>query len=57
LKFQDALKFFNLNISNKLSDDDLARRDALLITVDDEIACNLVYKTFIVSKYEIGFVF
>jgi len=47
LKFQDALKFFNLN--NKLSDDDLAWRDALLITVDDEIACNLVYKTFIVS--------
>jgi len=46
LKSQDVLKFFKLNMSNKLSEDDLARRDALLRMVDDEIACAIVYKVF-----------
>jgi hypothetical protein len=49
LKSQDVLKFFKLNISNKLSEDDLARRDVLIRTGDDEIACALVYKTFIIG--------
>jgi hypothetical protein len=57
LKSQDVLKFFKLNMSNKLSEDDLARRDALLRVLDDEIACALVYKTFIIGEYVIGFIF
>jgi len=57
LKSRDALKFFKLNMSSKLSEDDLARRDVLLRTVDDEIACALVYKAFIIGEHVIGFIF
>jgi hypothetical protein len=57
LQSQDILKFFKLNMSNKLSEDDLARRDALLRVLDDEIACALVYKTFIIGEHVIGFIF
>jgi len=42
LKSQDVLKFFKLNMSNKLSEDDLARRYVLLFMVDDEIACEII---------------
>lgn len=35
LKSQEVLKFFKFNMSNKLSEDDLARRDVLIRTVDD----------------------
>ncbi|CDW88935.1 UNKNOWN [Stylonychia lemnae] len=44
-------------MSNKLSEDDLARRDFLLRTVDNEIACAPVYKTFIIGQHVIGFLF
>ena len=57
LKSQDVLKFFKLSMSNKLSEDDLARRDVLFRTVDDEIACALVYKIFIIGEQVIGFIF
>jgi len=57
LKSQDVLKFFKLSMSNKLSEDDLARRDVLFRTVDDEIACALVYKIFIIGEHVIGFIF
>lgn len=43
-------------MSIKLSEDDLARRDVLLRTVDDEIACALVCKTFIVGEHVIGII-
>ena len=35
LKSQDVLKFFKLNMSNKLSEDNLTRRDVLLHMVND----------------------
>jgi len=57
LNSQEVLKFFKLNMSSKLSEDDLARRDVLLLVVDDEIACALVYKTFIIGEHVIGFIF
>jgi hypothetical protein len=57
LQSQDVLKFFKLNMSNKLREDDLARRDVLLRMVDDEIACALVYKVFIIGEHVIGFIF
>ena len=44
-------------MSSKLSEDDLARRDALLRMVDDEIACALVYKMLIIGERVIGFIF
>lgn len=56
-KSQDALKCIKLNMSSKLSGGNLARRDALLRTVDDEIACGLACQMLRIGEHVIGSIF